>query len=143
MRIHQSFIATVFLCLTTTLLMAQKGYSDKEYRKYPYWIKMMEDTTSNYFEVQKSFDLYWLDKEKPKEEDEIIGMAGAEEKDYDNKAGWLKKLFYKRKSITETEMAFSIKKYRHWQLMTEPWVQDDGSILYPSQRKKILDSIHH
>jgi len=102
---------------------------------------MMEDTTANYFETERAFHLYWSVREKPKEEDEILGMSGADEEEKNNKEGWLKRLFKKRRGFDETEMAFALKKYKHWHFMMEPWVQEDGNILFPSERKKILESI--
>lgn len=132
----------IFLFIAAPLLSrGQSTYSNKAYKQYPHWITMMEDTLSNYYEVNKAFDIYWSEHDMPKEEDQILGMKDADEKEKEDKAGWLKRLFSRRRGPDETEMALALKKYRHWKLMMEPWVQEDGSILTPYERKKVIDSI--
>ncbi len=134
-------IALVFFIFLSNQILAQQNHSDREYRKYPHWITMMEDSLTNYFEIQKAFDTYWSDKEIPKEEDEILGMKGVSETEKENKEGWLRKLFKKRRGPDEVEMAYALKKYRHWLFLTAPWVQDDGRILFPAERSKLLQDI--
>lgn len=120
--------------------LAQQQPTEKELRKKPHWIQMMDDTLSNYFEVTRAFDIYFSAHELPKEEDEIIGMKSGDEED-EKKSNWLRRLFPVRRNEEETEMAFQVKKYRRWVMLTQPWVQEDGSIQFPSERKRILDNI--
>jgi hypothetical protein len=35
------------------------------YQKFPYWIEMMNDTATNYFEAVKAFDLFWKSRILP------------------------------------------------------------------------------
>ena len=137
----KNLILAGVLVLCTTLLEAQAIYSEKEYKKHPLWIKLMDDTLSNFTETEKAFRLYFTVHELPHEEDEIIGMRNASETEKREKETWLQRLFRKRRDLTDTELAFAVKRYRHWTLMVAPWIQEDGSILYPSQRKTVLESI--
>lgn len=122
-------------------VQAQKKYAEKAYTKNPYWIEMMEDTLSNYLEIQKAYDLYFSKHELPLEEDDIIGMRSATEEQKASKGSWLRQLFGGRRILDEAQLAFAVKRYKHWKILTEPWVQEDGSILYPYQRLQILNSI--
>lgn len=141
MSLKNSLLLTILLCGWGEHVQAQKTYSDRVYTKNPMWIEMMEDTLSNYNEIQKAFDLYFTKHDLPTEEDEIIGMRSANEEEKKSKESWLKRLFSRSRTMDESELAFAVKKYKHWKLLTEPWVQEDGSILYPSERRKILESI--
>jgi len=141
MTLLKSIVFGLLLFAGSFQVHAQKTYSEKSYLKNPHWIEMMEDTLANYNEIQKAFGLYFEKHELPKEEDEIIGMRSADEEEKKSKESWLKRVFSKSRSMDENELAFAVKKYKHWLLMTEPWVQVDGRILYPNERKKILDSI--
>lgn len=136
-----SILCILLFSFLSLNIYAQRPISENAFKQYPHWIQMMDDTSANYFETEKAFSLYWSIREKPKEEDEILGMSEANEKEKENKEGWLKRLFRKKRDIDETEMAFALKRYKHWHFMMEPWVQEDGRILYPSERKAILDSI--
>lgn len=140
LRRNSLLLGLLIVCLSMQV-NAQKTYSDRAYSKHPYWMEMMEDTMSNFNEVQHAFDVYFSVHELPKEEDEIIGMRSANEEERKEKVNWLKRLFSRRRTLAESELAFAVKKYKHWVMLTEPWVQEDGRILYPFERKQLLDSI--
>jgi hypothetical protein len=129
------------ITLGATTALSQTTYSDRAYRQYPHWIIMMDDTLSNFNEVNKAFDLYWEQHEMPHEEDAILGMKDATEEEKENKEGWLKKLFKGKRQPDETELAYALKRYRYWKLKSEPWVQEDGRILTPFERQQILETI--
>lgn len=120
---------------------AQSNYSDRDYKKSPYWINMMDDPNANYFEALKAYSLYFESHSLPKDEDEIIGMRSADEQEKKHKLEWLKHLFTNRKEVSEQELAFAVKKFKFWCINTEPWVQDDGSILSADKRLEILKNI--
>lgn len=132
-----AFLLCIFFCLTSK---SQVTYSIREYKQSPHWIAMMEDSLTNYFEAQKAFDLFWSVREMPKEEDQIVGMKGANEEEKENKKGWLSHLFKRKNTLEESELAAGVKKFKHWSFLMEPWVQEDGHILYPSERISILKS---
>ncbi len=94
-----------------------------DYSSYPYWIKMMDDTTANYFDAVLAFNTYWKDKQKPMEENERFEEAGMPD------------TVAKKQRIP---YGFEYMKFKNWQMQIEPYVQDNGSILYPYQRLSIL-----
>ena len=107
------------------------------YSKHPYWIAMIDDTTSNYFETIKAYDAFWKNREKPKEEEETMGMKGATEKEKKEKSNWLQRLFQSDVEKNETLYTYQCKRYEHWKIMQLPYVQPDGSMLYPYQRLQL------
>lgn len=121
---------------------SQSASSEKNFRRNPLWIGMMDDSTSNYHETLRAFDLYWENHEMPVEEDQILGQKGATEVERKEKSGWLARLFRGKRSEAEGEMAFQVKRFRHWQIMISPFVRDDGSIPFPSERAQILQNIN-
>ena len=117
-----------------------KGYSQTtnlNYAKHPYWITMMDDSTANYFEVQKAYDVFWTGKVKPLEEEETMGMKGATISDRKEKSSWLERFFGLDKEHKYEKYRFDCKRYEHWKMMMLPFVQEDGSILYPHQQLQL------
>jgi len=98
---------------------AQKSET-KDYSAHPYWIAMMKDTNTNYFEAVKAFNTYWKGREKPQGENEKFERGGN-----DN---------VKSKNIP---YSFEYKKFQHWQMQVKPYVQNDGSILFPYKRYQL------
>ena len=52
----RSLILAVLCCLLSLHMNAQQRYTEKDYARKPVWIDMIDDTTANYFEVEKSGD---------------------------------------------------------------------------------------
>ena len=131
----RNFFLTSIVLLMAGSVFAQKRASalaDADYRKYPYWITMMDDTTANYFEAEKAFSLFWENRIQPVEERDIMTVPNGKER-----KSFLEKLFTSRKEKQREESekySFQVKRFRHWQLMAAPYVQDDGRILTPSER---------
>jgi hypothetical protein len=94
----------------------------KNYASLPYWITMMRDTNTNYFETVKAFNAFWAGRENPLAEDEKLANAGKEE----DKT--------KSKNIP---YSFEYRKFLRWQMQVKPYVQNDGSILYPYQQRQL------
>jgi len=114
----------------------------KEYAKYPYWIEMMDDPNVNYFEAVKAYDTYWKNREKPKEEDEIIGKKLHDSESERHRESWISRLFSGDKEKESQKYAFECKKFEHWKMKSEPYVQPDGRILSPEERLKIWKERH-
>jgi hypothetical protein len=108
--------------------------SNLNYSKYPYWIAMMDDSTANYFEAQKAYDSFWKGKVIPLEEEETMGMKGASEKERKEKSTWLERFFGLDKEHKYEKYRYECKRFEHWKLTVLPFVQSDGSILYPHQQ---------
>ena len=116
------------------------GYSQStnlNYSKHPYWIAMMDDSTANYFEAHKAYDAFWKGKEIPLDEEETMGMKGANESQKKEKANWLERLFGIDRERRYEKYRLDCKRFEHWKMMMLPFVKEDGSILYPSQQLKL------
>lgn len=131
-------IVFLFTLISSDLLIAQNTpqYSDKYLKKHPVWIEMMEQPNVNFFEAEKAFDLFWEGKDKPVEEEEVLGgKFAAREK---RKEGFAKNLFRFREDAAE-KYAFQYKKFEHWEMQVRPFVQADGRILTQEERLKIWE----
>ncbi len=112
----------LFICTVLSFIFlignvsAQKSET-KDYAAHPYWIAMMKDTNTNYFEAIKAFNGYWKGREKPESENEKFNRAGKED--------------VKSKNIP---YSFEYRKFQRWEMQMKPYVQTDGRILYPYQR---------
>ncbi len=107
--------------------------TEKDYARSPYWIAMVNDTTTNYFEAEKAFKVYFQHHAKPQGENEDIGEHAKREKRPSKKE--------RRKIEKDNRLRMDIKRYEHWHDMMLPYVQPDGSILTPSQRLQIHQQI--
>jgi hypothetical protein len=108
---------------------AQVPDSKKNYAKKPYWIEMMNNPNSNYFETVKAYDTFWEKRKKPKEEDDKIGEK---EKKANEKKNIFQRWFKSREEKEEEEAKkyrLDCKKYEHWKMKVKPYVQPDGRIL--------------
>jgi len=103
------------------------------YKKYPYWIQMMEDPKVNYFEALKAFDEFWEDREEPEEQ---------EEEQHNKKEGSIfKRLFTseKKEKAESYQYVIQYKKFKQWKRDALPYVQSDGSILSKEEQMKIWE----
>jgi len=117
------------LCFVATHLFAQQKHPEKDYARRPLWIDMMDDTTANFFEVEKAYSIYWAHHEKPEGEHDIIGERKEREKIPSRRK--------QRRLQAENKLRMAVKKYERWHEDTLPWVQADGRILTPSERLAI------
>lgn len=98
---------------------------------------MMDDTLSNYFTAIHAYDEFWKNRVKPKEEEETMGMKGATKNEEKDKGSWLKRIFGKDPEKESRKYTYECKRFEHWKMMMKPYVQEDGRILYPSERLEI------
>lgn len=113
--------------------------SDKMLQKEPYWIAMINDSTTNYFEAINAFNQYWSVRPAPVEEDEILG----EGEEHANSEGFFDRLITTKEEKAEMESqqyAFEYKRFKQWQLRVEPWVREDGSIATPTEQLHIWEN---
>ncbi len=121
-------------CTVNCLAQTTASPKDKvNYKKYPYWIQMMDDPNVNYFEAVKAFDEFWKDREEPEEEDEK--HSSEKEKSI------FKKIFISEKKEKEENYRYVIqfKKFKQWKRDAQPYVQSDGSILSKGEQMKIWE----
>lgn len=113
----------ILMLASTNILYAQQSKTDEK----PAWIRMMNDSTVNYFTAVKAFNDFWKDKEKPVEEDETFEANAKKEKRRSPKEKYAEKY------------AFEYKKFLNWQRSVLPYVQPDGHIFTPYERLKIFN----
>ncbi len=129
----------VLLSLGAFSLMAQaKIYSDKYLSKHPVWIQMIDKEETNYFEAVKAFDLYWKNRELPVEEEEVLDSKFQKEREEEEK-GFFYRIFH-REEAEAKKYVFEYKKFKHWQRLVEPYVQEDGRILTKAEQLKIFEA---
>ncbi|HET6228164.1 MAG TPA: hypothetical protein VFF27_17925 [Bacteroidia bacterium] len=138
MKISTTIFFCVLLIICTLNSKAQQPPNDttryKVYRTTPVWKDMIDDTTANYFEVQKAFELFWAGKSLPEDEEEVIGEKGRLRNNMINRIFNSREL--KEQELRET-YAFDYKRYRRWLIKMEPYVKEDGSIMTPSERLQL------
>jgi len=113
------------ICATTGKAQKTPALSPKNQAPDPAWIKMMDDPNVNYNEAVKAFDAYWKNRTKPVEEDERFETGGEKEKE--------EALHRKRqRGLTKDDPAikyvYEYKRFLHWEMEMEPFVQPDGHI---------------
>ena len=136
-RIKKYTLITILtLFFQSSFLISQTANKKLNYYKHPYWIEMMNNPKSNYFETLKAYEQFWQNKKLPNEEDDIIGQTKIEP----NKKSFLEKWFKSKEEREEEEIkkySFEIKKFKHWKLKVMPYVQEDGTILDADARLKL------
>jgi hypothetical protein len=107
--------------------------SEKYYANHPVWTEQMNDPSVNFFEVNKAFETYWANREKPELEHE-----GAEE---EKERSFLSRLIKsdKKEQAERNEYAFAYKQYLKWRIEVEPFVQPDGRILSAEEQKEVWE----
>ncbi len=131
-------------CLLPAKTQAQK--SARYYERHPAWIAMMDDSTTNYFEAVKAFDLYWKDKERPLEEEELMENGGANTVEKVGESKRDKKEEHEHLAWKNDEehmqMAFYYKRFMDWKLEAEAFVQSNGHVLTLYERRMIWEKDH-
>ena len=128
-------LLSVFLICFSISVQAQE-FSKEQLKRWKLnadWIALMDDSTANYFAVVTAFNTFWEHHEMPVEEDQILRGS----KDEKETRGFLRKLFRgseKKEREMRHRYAFAVKKYRHWLILVEPYVQPDGTILTKMQQ---------
>jgi hypothetical protein len=118
--------------------MAQ-GKSPDYYRNNPVWIQMMDEEHVKYAEAVKAFNLFWENREKPTEENE---MFSASEQEKEQKDFVTRKKAHKEADAVK--YAFEFKKFMRWQVKVQSYLNVDGTVMNADERivawKKQLDN---
>jgi hypothetical protein len=56
------------------------GPAKSRFGKHPRWIKMMDDSNVNFFEIEKEFNNFWKGKKLPFEENAILDRENNSER---------------------------------------------------------------
>ena len=133
MKMRIFYIATACIFLSVSANAQEKRYSEKDYARNPVWIEMIDDTLSNFFEVEKAFNTYFKHNDLPASEHDMIGEYAERQK----------KPSKRRQKEVEHEsfLRRQVKKYHRWHEKMLPYVQPDGRILTPTERLAIWQQI--
>lgn len=100
-------------------IRAYDSTGSKDYSLYPWWIEMMDDSSANYFEVQKAFDAYWEGKIIPvREENEVRPIHDPAKQEL---------------PIIDTRYVAEVKTYKAWLRYYKYLHEEDGTIFPPSR----------
>ncbi|MBA3664260.1 MAG: hypothetical protein H0W61_08635 [Bacteroidetes bacterium] len=128
------------LCLIMSIgFMQAQQYKKENFKTKPVWIEMIKDPNVNYFEAINAYEQFWKNKKIPREEDEVIGQAKGQSAE-ENKMESRKETRGKRK---EKEMykkyGLECKKFEHWKMQVQPYIQPDGHILTREEQLKMWE----
>ncbi len=126
------------MAISLVFLKAQTNTS-KNYKKHPYWIEMIKDPNVNYFESVNAYEEFWKNKQKPKEENEVIGQAkaaNAVENKMDRSIGEKEK---RKEKEMYKKYGLECKKFEHWKMRVKPYIQADGHILTSDEQLKMWE----
>lgn len=101
----------------------------KFYHKNPVWIRMMEDSSVNYYEAKIAFEEFWRNKEKPEEEHE------ANEKS--KKKSFLARLF--QSTSDSKKYSFEYKRFENWLRTKAPYIKPDGTLMTDDEYLKLIN----
>lgn len=130
--------------------VSAQEFSEKQIRQWtkdPVWIQMMDDPNANYFETVAAFETFWKNRELPVEEDQILSMKREDRDKIESRKEKRRRLREEKRMAKEEKeeaeirhkYAFAVKKYNHWKLTVEPYVQPDGRILSKEEQLKLHD----
>ena len=140
-------LTAIFILLAFNPLLAQE-FSDKQLREWsknPVWIEMMDNPNANYFETVAAFDAFWKNKELPEEENKILGASREDREHVETKSECRRRKRAEKKmdkeekeaAVLRHKYAFAVKKYEHWKIVVDPYVQPDGRILTKEEQLKL------
>jgi hypothetical protein len=145
-------LCRIFLPVAACLLLYGGAYGQdfssrqlREWSRNPVWVGMMDDPTANYFEVVAAYEAFWKDREMPVEEDQILRVP-REKRDHEYTRRELHQRARKERKMEKEEreaaiirhqFTFDVKRYKHWKLTVEPYVQPDGRILSKEEQLEL------
>jgi hypothetical protein len=115
----------------------------------PVWVKMMDDSTVNFYQAKEAFERYWRTNRKPKGESEEMEEAERQGKDI---SAWEREEAEKRRKNKRREsklpaqslevqeyLKYQMKRFENWALEVKPWVQENGHILTFYERQQMQE----
>lgn len=129
---------------------AQTKNRSSAYKKHPYWIQMMNDTSVNYFETVKAFREYYKERALPHEaneekgEDNFEKQVGLEEEgEHGQKSEREREREMRKADPKEPDLSAEVRAFKGWFYSIQPWVRSDGSIIGPKEQQAIIDLQHN
>lgn len=125
-------LTTMFSCVLLFAIKAQSNYNELTFKNKPVWIEMMHDSTVNYYQAIKAFNIFWEDRRRPgekgeneKEEAETKGRKEKrEQRRYEKKLARMTPV--ERNEFDN--LNYEYKMFIYWMKEVKPLVQADGKI---------------
>ncbi len=121
-------------------MQAQTNYNEADFSSRPVWIEMMNDSTVNYNQAVKAFNLYWKERIKPGEEEERMNEEKKQSREKELEHRRFEKELRKMNAAERNEfdrVNYQYKRFVNWMREMRPFVQPDGRILTAQQRMDI------
>ena len=133
-------LVLVFLvCYSEPMWAQSEKLADKNYKKEPHWIKMMNDNQVNYFEATKAFEEFWEKRHTPTEEEEWERFGIKKRK------SWIEGIFRSEERNEKESQAYQVeyRQFKMWQQSVQAYIKPDGTLLSVDERlqlwKKLRD----
>ena len=123
------WLLLVLCCGHVVYAQEARHYTVRDYARKPLWGQLMDDTLSNFHEVELAFNTYFKHHELPEEEHDVIGEHAEREKKLSKRK--------QRKVWRENDLRMEVRRYEFCHNQTLPYVQPDGRILTPTERLAI------
>ena len=132
----KSLFSFLFILSMFSSLQAQHPVSKKqlrEYHKNPHWIKMMSDSSVNFYEAKTAFEEFW--KDKPTPESILEG-----EKEEEHKRSFVARVLKSDATYNAeiTQYTEDHKKFLFWLRQNAPYVKEDGTLMSPEERDALI-----
>lgn len=114
---------------------------EKDYANYPYWIAMIDQPETNYYEALKAYTIYWQNRIKPLDEEEELfqEMNEKEKEQYEVLKRELAAMTPAQRQEFD-RLKYQVKRFKQWRRSVMPYVQEDGRILSYEERLKIWET---
>jgi len=120
------FLFIISLFAGSSGIYAQRKASPKpaDTANYPYWIKMMDDTSVVFAKAERAFYLYWKNRPKPQNDQE------------ENEKG------FEGEGKENIKYAYEYKRFKAWEQSAKNLVGPDGKVLSPAKQIEIWEQNH-
>lgn len=112
-----------------------QAQSERDMRKNPLWIEMIQDSNVNYFQAQKAYELFWQNHEKPEEEERMMGAGKDEVSEH---LGKLSRREMKAQRLLDY-YRYHCKRFEHWLEENAQFVREDGTLIGISERQLLFE----
>ncbi|MBL7755173.1 MAG: hypothetical protein JNM44_11905 [Chitinophagaceae bacterium] len=113
----------------------------RDYANYPYWIAMIDQPETNYYEALKAYTIFWQNRIKPLDEEEELfqEMNEKEKEQYEVLKRELAAMTPAQRQEFD-RLKYQVKRFKQWRRSVMPYVQEDGRILSYEERLKIWET---
>lgn len=131
-----------FLLSACLALFVFYGHTQvRDYATYPYWIAMIDQPETNYYEALKAYTIFWQNRIKPLDEEEELfqEMNEKEKEQYEVLKRELAAMTPAQRQEFD-RLKYQVKRFKQWRRSVMPYVQEDGRILSYEERLKIWET---